>query len=313
MKAAQIKEYSQDETIFLNNDVSMPKIGEDQLLVEVFSASINPFDSIIMKGYVKDLIKTPFPFTIGGDFSGRVLEVGQKVIGFKQKDEVFGTALILAGGSGSFAEFAAVSPDRVALKPKNLNYNQAASLPLVGSSAVQTLEDEMKLASGQKILIHGGAGGIGSISIQLAKHLGAYVATTVSKKDVDFVKNLGADEVIDYKSEKFEERLKDYDAVYDTVGGETTNRSFSVLKKGGILASMKRPPDEELSKKYQVLGVAINTKVNTEHLNRVKELVEENVIGPQVDKIFSLDEIKEAFVYKSGSHPRGKVVVRIRS
>lgn len=313
MKAAQIKEYSQDETIFLNNDVSMPKIGEDQLLVEVFSASINPFDSIIMKGYVKDLIKTPFPFTIGGDFSGRVLEVGQKVIGFKQKDEVFGTALILAGGSGSFAEFAAVSPDRVALKPKNLNYNQAASLPLVGSSAVQTLEDEMKLASGQKILIHGGTGGIGSISIQLAKHLGAYVATTVSKKDVDFVKNLGADEVIDYKSEKFEERLKDYDAVYDTVGGETTNRSFSVLKKGGIIASMKGPPDEELSKKYQVLGVAINTKVNTEHLNRVKELVEENVIGPQVDKIFSLDEIKEAFVYKSGSHPRGKVVVRIRS
>lgn len=302
MKAVQINQYGEFDVIQVN-DVPKPAVKENLTLVEVYSASINPFDYIVMRGFMKDYIKTGFPFTIGGDFSGKRTDTGE---------EVFGTAMILSGGSGAFAEYATVNPERMARKPKNIDFIQAASLPLVGSSTVQALEDEIKLRKGQKVLIHGGAGGIGSVAIQLAKHLGARVSTTVAQKDIDFVMNLGADDVIDYKNEKFEEKLKDLDAVFDTIGGETMERSFKVLKKGGVIASMKGQPSEDLAKQYEVKGISINTKTNTSHLNRVKELVEEEIIKPQVDKVFSLSETKEAFIYKQNNHPRGKVILKIR-
>lgn len=303
MKAVQIEKYGETDVIQYKTDVVKPQTGEKLVLVEVYAAAINPFDFFVIKGFMKDYIKNDLPFTIGGDFSG-------KIVGSNK--EVFGTAIILSGGSGAFAEFASVNPERVALKPKNLDFLQAASLPLVGSSSVQALEEEIKLEKNQKILIHGGAGGIGSISIQLAKYLGAYVATTVSAKDEEFVKSLGADEVIDYKTEKFEEKLKDFDSVFDTIGGETMESSFKVLKKGGVIASMKGQPNEGLVKQYEVKGIAINTKTNTAHLDRVRELVEKNIIKPQIDKAFSLDQTKEAFDYKQLKHPRGKVVIKIK-
>lgn len=302
MKAARIGKYGEADVIQINN-IETPKPEDKRVLVEIYAASINPFDFFVIKGFMKDHIKNEFPFTIGGDFSGKKVETGEKV---------FGTAIVLSGGSGGFAEFANVNPDRMALKPKNIDFVQAASLPLVGSSAVQALEEEIKLKTGQKILIHGGAGGIGSITIQLAKHLGAYVSTTVSTKDIEFVKSLGADEVIDYKYENFEERLKKYDAVFDTIGGETMERSFKVLKKGGVIASMKGQPNEDLARQYGVTGIATNTKINTAHLDRVRELVEQGIVKPQVDKVFPLDQVKEAFDYKQQKHPRGKVVIIIK-
>ncbi len=303
MKASQINQYGEIDAIQFKTDVVKPQAGGNQVLVEIHAASINPFDFFVIGGFMKDYIKNELPFTIGGDFAG-------KVVG--SDEEVFGTAIILSGGSGALAEFASVNLDRMALKPKNLDFIAAASLPLVGSSAIQTLEKEIKLKPGQKILIHGGAGGIGSIAIQLAKHLGSYVATTVSGKDKEFVKSLGADVIIDYKTEKFDELLKDYDAVYDTIGGEVTEKSFKVLKKAGILASMKGQPNPDLANQYGVTGIAINTKTNSDHLKRLSELVEKGIVKPQVDKVFPLEQTGEAFKYKKESHQRGKVVIKIK-
>lgn len=296
----------------VNANAAEPMIGSDQVLVDVQATSINPFDYFVISGYMEKMVPLKFPSTMGGDFSGKIIKVGKSISDFKIGDEVYGTAIILGAGTGALAELAGVKTDRIALKPKNLDFQAAASLPLVGSSAIQTLEDEIKLKLGQKILIHGGAGGIGSIAIQLAKYLGAYVATTVSGDDREFVKNLGADEIIDYKTEKFEEKLKDFDAVYDTIGGPVMEESFLVLKKGGVIASMKGQPNPDLATKYGVTGIAINTKTNTKHLNRLTELVQAGIIKPQVDKVFDFDQAKEAYIYKKDSHPRGKVVIKIK-
>ncbi|MBI4057755.1 NADP-dependent oxidoreductase [Candidatus Microgenomates bacterium] len=227
--------------------------------------------------------------------------------------EVFGQALVIRGNSGAFAEIVAVNNDTVAPKPKTASFEEAAALPLVGSSAIQGLEEHIKLQSGQKILIHGGAGGIGHIAIQLAKALGAYVATTVKTGDMEFVKELGADQVIDYKNQKFEGILKDFDAVYDTVGSETANKSFQVLKRSGILVSMLGQPDVALAQKYGVRAIGQMTAVTTARLNRLASLIDGGKIKVHVDKVFPLENVKEAFDYQQKNRPRGKVVLRIGS
>jgi NADPH:quinone reductase and related Zn-dependent oxidoreductases len=212
-------------------DIPNPIPAKGQVVVEVYAASINPFDQTIREGYLKDKISLQFPVTLGGDLAGVVTEVGEGVIDLRKGDEIYGSAIVLNKGSGAFAEYASVNIANSGLKPKRITFEEAAALPLVGSSAVQALEEHIKLQSAQKILIHGGAGGIGSIAIQLAKALGAYVATTVGTDDIQFVKDLGADEVIDYKTQKFEEILKEFDAVFDMVGRETTDKSFTSTKK----------------------------------------------------------------------------------
>lgn len=313
MKAVQINKYGGPEVLEIIANADEPTIGVGQVLVEVHATSINPFDYFVIGGFMAKMAPLQFPVTVGGDFSGKIIKVDESISDYKVGDEVYGTAIILGAGSGALAEKAGVKIDRIAFKPKNIDFPTAASLPLVGSSAIQTLEDEIKLKANQKILIHGGAGGIGSISIQLAKHLGAYVATTVAGKDKEFVKSLGADEVIDYKTERFEEKLKDYDAVYDTIGGKVMEKSFQVLKIGGAIASMKGQPNEELAKQYGVTGIAINTKTNHQHLQRLTLLVETGVIKPQIDKVFNFDQAKEAYTYKKESHPRGKIVIKIKN
>lgn len=312
MKAVQINKYGGSEVLEVNTNVLEPIAGPGQVLVDVSASSINPFDNIVLAGYMKKMMPLKFPTTMGGDFSGVVKKIANDVTEYKVGDQIYGQAVVFNGGSGSFAEQVAGNTNNLSLKPKNINFLEAASLPLVGTSAIQAIEDSIKLKSGNKILIHGATGGIGSIAVQIAKSIGAYVAVTVSKKDKKFAKQLGADEVIDHKSQKFEEILKEYDAVFDTVGGEATEKSFLVLKKGGILASMKGQPNEELSKQYGVTGVAINTQTNHQHLQRLTQLVESGVVKPQVDKVFSLDQIKQAFDYKLTAHPQGKVVIKIK-
>ncbi len=312
MKAVQINKYGGVEVIAINNNALKSTPSKGQILVEVHAVSINPFDSAVRAGYMDKMKPLEFPATVGGDFAGVITQVGETVSDFKVGDEVYGSANLFNGGSGSFAEFAVSNTSNSAFKPKSINFLEAASLPLVGSSAVQALEEHIKLQSGQKILIHGGVGGIGSIAIQLAKIRGAYVATTVSGDDKEFVKNLGADEVVDYKTEKFEEKLREYDAVFDPVGGEITNKSFLVLKKEGVLVSMLGQPDSEIAKKYEVTAIGQGTKVNTAHLNRLTELVDSGKIKPQIAKIFTLEKAKEAFSYAEEGHPRGKVVLKIK-
>ena len=230
---------------------------------------------------------------------------------YKQGDEVYGQASVTNGGTGAFAEIALTNTDNVALKPKSLNYAEAAALPLVGVSAWQALVENMELSKDQKILIHGGAGGIGSIAIPLAKNLDAYVATTASSDDKEFVQNLGADEVIDYKSQDFEELVHDYDAVYDTVGGQIYTKSFKVLKKGGIIVSMLEQPNSDLMEKFGVKAIFQLTQVNKDRLTQLAKWIDKNNIKIHVDKTFSLDETAKALDYVKDVHPRGKVIIKI--
>lgn len=311
MKAIQINSYGTNDVLELNENSPKPTLKSDQVLVEVFAASINPFDLKVRAGFLKEMMPLKFPTTLGGDFAGTVAEVDPDVSDFKVGDKVFGSALIFNGGSSSFAEFCAANIANTALKPESLDFIEASALPLVGSSAVQALEEHIKLQNTHKILIHGGAGGIGHIAIQLAKAMGAYVATTVSAKDIEFVKQLGADQVIDYKSQNFQDLVKDFDAVYDTVGGSVMEKSFEVLKKGGILVSMLGAPNIELAEKYGVTPIGQNTETNSIHLKRVAELADSGKIKVNVDKIFSLGEVKEAANYQE-THPRGKVVLKIK-
>ncbi|MBI2019879.1 NADP-dependent oxidoreductase [Candidatus Daviesbacteria bacterium] len=312
MKAAQYQKYGGPEVIVINDNVAKPTPLKGQLLVEVFAASLNPIDWKVRAGYLKEKAPLKFPITIGGNFSGVIVLLGDGVTKFKIGDEVYGQAIVLNGGSGSLAEFLVSNEDNSAIKPKNASHIEAASLPLVGASAIQALEEHINLQKGQKILIHGGAGGIGSIAIQLAKSKGAYVATTVRGDDIEFVKKLGADEVVDYKKEKFEEKLSGYDGVYDTVGGDTTDRSFKVLKKGGVLVSMLGEPNQDLAKEYGVKVVGQSTQTNSKNLSRLAQLVDSGVIKPQVDKVFPLDQTRQAFEYMETGHPKGKVVISIK-
>lgn len=308
MKAAQINGYGGVEVLEVVYDVPKPIPGRGQVLVEVYAASVNPFDYKVRMGMYKDMMRLTFPAILGGDFAGVVAEVGDDVSEFMAGDEVYGQATL---GSGSFAEFSAVKATSTARKPESVDFIHAAALPLVGASAVQALEEHIKLSRGQKILVHGGAGGIGHVAIQLAKIHEAYVAATVNTNDRDFVKKLGADEVIDYKTQKFEEIIKDVDAIFDTVGRETTAKSFTVLKKGGVLVSMVGQPDERLAQTYGVTAIGQGTETNTKHLNRLRELVDSGKITVSVDKAYPLENIQEAFTYQEEVHPRGKVVLTI--
>lgn len=312
MKAAQYNSYGTPDVIEVVTEVEQPTPQKGQVLVEVQAASLNPFDYKVRRGYMKDMIPLTLPVTIGGDFSGIVTEVGDDVSGFKVGDVVFGQANVVGGGSGSLAEFTVAKAGSIAKKSEKIDFQKAAALPLVGVSVLQALIEHAQLKKEQKILIHGGSGGIGSIAVQLAKHIGAYVATTTSTKHVDFVKELGADEVIDYTSQDFSTLLKDFDVVYDTVGGETYTKSFSVLKKGGVIVTMAAQPDPELDKSHEVTTIGQMTQVTTARLEELSQLVDSGVIEVQIEKVFSLDEARLAYEYLETAHPKGKVVVAVR-
>ncbi|HYZ60244.1 MAG TPA: NADP-dependent oxidoreductase [Nitrososphaeraceae archaeon] len=320
MKSSQIKRYGGSEVVEINQSASLPNDpSEGNVLVNVKAAGVNPSDWKLREGFFKQMVPLQFPATLGMDFSGVIEKVGVGVASdLKQGDEVYGQSGVFAGGSGAFAEMALANADKIAHKPKTLTHEQAAGLPLVGVSAWQALVETIGLSKGQKILIHGGAGGIGSIAIQLAKHLGAYVATTVSTNDIQFVKEeLGADEVIDYETQTFENVLPhDFDAVFDTVGGETYTRSFKVLKRGGgsggIIVSMLEQPVQELMDQFGVKAVFLFSQVNRERLTKLAEWVDQNNIRVNVERTFPLDEARAALDYQRDVHPRGKIVLAMQ-
>lgn len=312
-----MKGYGSSEVVEINQNAAAPNDPSDgKVLVKVKAAGVNPIDWKIREGYMQQMIPLQFPSTLGMDFSGTIEKVGAGVSGFNVgDDEVYGQASVTRGGSGAFAEIALANADSIAHKPKSLNHQEAAGLPLVGVSAWQALVETIGLTDGQKkILIHGGAGGIGSIAIQLAKRLGAYVATTASTNDKQFVKELGADEVIDYKTQTFEDLLPhDYDAVFDTVGGETYKRSFEVLKRGSgmIIVSMLEQPNQQLMEQFGVKAIFQFTQVNRERLTKLAQWVDQNNIRVNVDRTFPLEEAGKALDYQKDVHPRGKVVLAI--
>jgi len=309
MKAVQIKKYGGSEVVETNQSAPEPIVSAGKVLVIVKAAGVNPVDWKIREGNMQQMIQLQFPSTLGMDFSGVIKQVGEGISAFKQGDEVYGQAAVITGGSGAFAEMALANGETIAHKPKSLSHAEAAGLPVVGVSAWQALVENIGLSKDQKILIHGGAGGIGSIAIQLAKHLGGYVATTVDTKDRQFVQELGANQMIDYKAQNFEDILHDYDAVFDTIGGETYRRSFKVLKKGGMIISMLEQPNSELMNHYGVKAIFEFTQVNRERLTKLAQWVDQNNINIHVDKTFSLDEAGKALDYQKDIHPRGKVVL----
>ncbi|WP_406656807.1 NADP-dependent oxidoreductase [Methanolobus sp. ZRKC2] len=310
MKAAQINEYGKD-VIEIIQDAKVPELAPGKVLVKVHTASVNPIDWKMSEGYMSQWKKLSFPQTLGGDFTGTVTDVGEGVTQYEKGDDVYGSGIILAGGSGAFAEYLVTNEKLISKKPEKANNMEAAALPLVAVSAWDAISNKMDLKKGQKILIHGGSGGIGSIAIQIAKYLGAYVATTARKDKTEYLKKLGADEIIDYRNERFEDRLQDYDAVFDTVGGDTYRRSFQVLKIGGIIVSMLEQPDTELMEKYKVTALGQLTKINSEDLKSLAELYDKGLITVNIDRAFPLDKAREALKYQRDSSVKGKVVIEI--
>lgn len=310
MKAAQINDYGQASDIQIK-DIDTPAAGVDQVLVEVGASSINPFDLTVLSGGAQSMAPLSFPATLGLDMSGTVAAIGQNVSGFAVGDKVYGTANAMFGASGAFAEFAATNADSIGIAPSNLSDSEAASLPTAGISGLQAI-NTLNVSEGQKVFIHGGAGGSGSIAIQVAKSRGAYVATTASTANIEFVKSLGADEVIDYKSQDFTTVLSGYDAVFTTVWSDDINVVLSILKHGGAAVSLIGPFDEAKANELGVSASAQMTHVNTQSLAELRELVEEGVVRPNVYKTVPLDSVAEAYETLANESVQGKIAITMR-
>lgn len=310
MKAAQIKEYGHADVVEVV-EIAKPTVTDGHVLIEVHASSINPFDTMVREGHLQQMIQ--LPVTLGGDISGMVVEVGNGVTTLMVGDTVYGQAnAVVAGNSGAFAEYAVTKAEQVAKMPSGITLAEAASLPLVGASAVQALTQHIGLIAGQKLFIHGGAGGIGSIAIQIAKHIGAYVATTAADDGIEFVGRLGADKVIDYKQQKFADILSDYDAAFDTVGGEDFLTSLAILKRGGVAVSMTAHIDAAEASERGITVLTQSTHVTSEILNELTKLVESGVVSPQVGKVYPLAQVQQAFEARESGTVHGKIVLEIK-
>jgi len=312
MKAAQITKYGDAGMVVITPDVPRPSPGKGAVLVEVHAASLNPADWAIRMGYMHQMMPLRFPATLGIDIAGVVVEADPTATHLKAGDRVYGTASVMGGGSGAFAEFATAQAGSLALAPAKLTFPEAAALPLAGVSALQALYEILKLGRGNKVLIQGGSGGIGTFAIQMAKQLGARVVATCRGSAAAYVRSLGADEIIDFEKDAFPGNLSGFDAVFDTAGGAAYKNLFAVLKKGGTLVSMSVQPDAELAAKYGVTASAMMTGVTTERLNRLSRLVADGAIQIHVDRVFPFDKVKDAFLAREAGHVKGKIVLQMR-
>lgn len=333
MRAFTVERYGDAEAVRAG-DRPDPRVGADDVLVRVRAASVNPLDLKTRDGDLKAILPYRVPFVLGNDLAGVVVAVGAGVTRFAVGDEVY--ARPDKDRIGTFAELIAIHHDDVALKPTTLTMEEAASIPLVGLTAWQALVERANLRAGQKILIHAGSGGVGTIAIQLAKHLGATVATTTSAANVELVKSLGADVAIDYKKQAFETVLHDYDVVLDALGGETLEKSLQVVKPGGKVISIAGPPDPAFAKELGanvIVGLAMTAlsfrtrqrarrrrvtysflfmKASGDQLRELTSLVEAGNIRPVVDRVFDFESTRDALAYvEQGRARAGKVVIRM--
>lgn len=307
MKAARIYEYG-DASVIRVEESEKPVVGDGRILVEIHAASLNPFDSKIREGLLKDAFPLKLPVTLGGDIAGVVADIGQGIVGVKIGDIVYGQANVAGGHTGAFAEYAETAASVVAIAPRNISMIDLAAFPLVGVSALQALKEHINLQKGQKLFINGGSGAIGRIAIQIAKNLGAYVATTATGDGIDVARTAGADEVIDYTSQDFTVVLSDYDAAFDTVGGEVLATLAYVVKDGGVVVSMAGSPAAERN----ITAVSQMTHVSTAKLDALRELIEKGIVTPGVGEVFDLDDVQAAFVARESGKVKGKVVLQIK-
>lgn len=333
MKAFIVSRYSKKDGLQLT-EMPQPVLKENDVLVQVYAAGVNLLDSKIRSGEFKLILPYKTPFVLGHDVAGVVVKIGSKVSRFTIGDEVY--ARPADHRVGTFAEFISMNENDVAIKPKNLTMEEAASIPLVGLTAWQALIEKANLKKGQKVFIQAGSGGVGTFAIQLAKYLGATVATTTSAANIDLVKSLGADIVIDYKKDDFEKTLHDYDVVLNSQDTKTLEKSLRVLKPGGKLISISGPPDPDFAKeigslwfvklimrllsyqtrkrakRYNVGYSFLFMKANGNQLNEITSLIDSGVIRPVMDKVFPFEATNEAMAYVEKGRAKGKVVIKVR-
>ena len=326
MKALQIVKYGNIEDSLVFNEVHKPTVLVNDVLIEIQAAAINPIDKSIILGNLQGLLPIPLPSTSAYDVSGIVVEKGNEVSNFEIGDLVY--SRVPQEQMGTLAEYVAVNSNAVSKKPSNISFEKAAGLPLAGLTALQSLE-YAGIKENDKVLIHAGSGGVGSFAVQYAKAKGAYVYTTTSTSNVKWVKELGADRVIDYKTEDYKSIAKDVDVVFDTLGKNYSLESFEVVKTGGIVVSVVGPLDEASAKMFgmadyklpEELANASNEKnaeykfifmhPNGEHLNEIKSLVEDGKIKPIIDKVYPFAESMQAFTHLSTGRAKGKIVIKI--
>jgi len=326
MKALQIVKYGEIKDSLAFNEVSKPTVGANDLLIEVIAAAINPIDKMLILGHMQGMIPIPLPSTSAFDVSGIVVEKGDDVSDFEIGDLVY--SRVPQEQMGTLAEFVAVTSAAVSKKPGNISFEEAASIPLAGLTALQSLE-YAGIKENDKVLIHAGSGGVGSFAIQYAKAKGAYVYTTTSTTNLEWVKALGADRVIDYKTEDYKAIVKDSDIVFDTLGDNYTSEAFEVIKQGGKVITVIGPLDEESAKMFGMadyklpedLAKAISDKnavykfifmhPNGGHLNEIKSMIEDEKIKPIIDKVYSFYDSIEAFEHLATGRAKGKIVVKI--
>ncbi|WP_027779320.1 NADP-dependent oxidoreductase [Paraburkholderia caledonica] len=333
MKALTFKRYGKTPEIGFA-EVPRPTLKPDELLVQVHAAGLNPIDNMIPSGTFKPVLKFELPATLGSDVAGVVAEVGSNVTRFKPGDAIFASLFDL--GRGSIAEFAAVPESVAASKPVNLDFVQAAAVPMVGLTSWQALKERANLQAGQKVFIPAGSGGIGTFAIQLAKHFGARVGTTTSTGNVQLVTSLGADDVVDYKKQEFEKVLGGYDVVLGTIRGDAIEKSIGILKPGSKIVSLVGPLDaafararrlnfilrlvfglmsrkiKRLAKKRDVAYSFLFVRPDGTQLSEIGGLLKSEQLRPVIDKVFPFEQAKEALEYLAQGRARGKVVVRIK-
>lgn len=333
MKAFQVTKYGKKETLQMSQ-VAEPTLADHEVLVEVHATGVNLLDSKIRNGEFKLFMPYKTPFVLGHDVAGIVTKIGSKVSKFKVGDAVYSRPADFR--IGTFAEFVAVNENDLAHKPQNLNMDEAASIPLVGLTAWQALVEKMNIKKGQKIFIQAGSGGVGTFAIQLAKHLGAFVATTTSAANTNLVKSLGADLVIDYKTQDFETILRDYDFVLNSQDTKTLEKSLNILKPNGKVVSISGPPDVDYANEagmswffkiiMRALSFSIKNKAGKRNidysflfmradgkaLTEITKLIEAGIIKPVIDKVFPFEQTNEALEYVETGRSKGKVVVKVK-
>ena len=310
MKAVRIHAYGGPEVLHYE-DTPIPQLQPDDLLIRVRATAVNPVDWKIREGFLQGVLNHCLPLTLGWDVSGEVAAVGPEVIRFQIGDAVYTRPNIER--DGGYADYIAVKASEAALKPVKLDHDHAAAVPLAALTAWQALVDAAQLRSGQTVLIHAAAGGVGSFAVQLAKARGAKVIATASAVNIGLVTELGADQFVDYTRSRFEEVAKEVDVVFDTIGGETQTRSWSVLKPGGMLVSVVSPPPEATAAAYGVRSAFVFVQPSSSQLDAITQLIDEGRIKPILHTIMPLYEARQAQVISQGGHVRGKIVLHVAS
>jgi len=304
MKSVRIHDYKAAPVL---DEVSVPDVGADQVLVRIKAASLNPLDVKLHSGMMHGYFPLPFPYTLGTDFAGTIEQAGANATRWTQGDKVVGRVDPTSGGA--LAEFAVVPAAYLAAAPKSLSLEETAGLPTAAGTAWQSLFEIADLKQGQTVLIHAGAGGVGSFAIQLARAAGARVIATASGSGLDIARRLGADQVIDYTAGPFEEKLADIDVVIDTIGGDTQQKSFGVMRAGGILVATAMPPDEDLAKAHNVKAAFVFHQSDAGRLAKVVERIDAGTLRVLVDRTVPLADFADAFQYQGSGRARGKIIV----